>query len=300
MDKIEKLIYVIYPSGLGGEFLSYVISNSIIDSNKNIATLNPELTDAWHGHCLFHFISDTLTAEDHINQQYIEKHNPDFSKWFVCKDHHRDKLYEFLLKEHPHTKIILLMPDSADEYFATLCVSKTNKLLDATEENLNKFLLHNYKEFFINGPTPRNWNHETHEILVDYQPYMEELKKTFFASKKWWRTELWPLVSSILNNGTFLKHNPNLADLVTDRVLEYNKDIEQLQPYINKFDTLVIPGNCYKLTPTEFFKHLSSKFDISPSDKIKETFQSWIDKNNAIVHYDHITNHSLNQVKYVI
>lgn len=282
MDKVEKLIYVIYPSGLGGEFLSYIISNSIVDCNRNSANLNAELNGAWQGSCLFHFFADVPTNEDHVNQKYIKEYNPDFSKWFVCKDHHRDKLYEFLLKEHPHTNVILLMPNSADEYFANLCVSKTNKLLDATAENLNKFLLHNYKEFFINGPTTRNWNHETHEILVDYRPYMEELRKKFFASHQWWRTELWPLVSSILNNGTYLKHNPNLAQLIIDRALEYDKDIEQLQPYINNFDTLVIPGDSYKKTPEQFFKILSSKFNIFPSNKIKEEFQSWINFNNAI------------------
>ena len=97
-----------------------------------------------------------------------------------------------------------------------------------------------------------------------------ELKKKFFASKQWWRTELWPLVSSILNNGTYLKHNPNLAQLIIDRALEYDKDIEQLQPYINNFDTLVIPGDSYKKTPEQFFKILSSKFNIFPSNKIKE------------------------------
>ena len=36
------------------------ISNSIVDCNQNFAKLNPELTDAWHGHCLFHFISDFI------------------------------------------------------------------------------------------------------------------------------------------------------------------------------------------------------------------------------------------------
>ena len=282
MDKIEKLIYVIYPSGLGGEFLSYVISNSIVDCNQNFAKLNPELTDAWHGHCLFHFISDVVVADDHINQEYIKEQNPDFSKWFVCKDHHRDKLYEFLLKEHPHTKVILLMPNGADEYFANLCVAKTNKLLDATEKTLNDFLAVNYKEFFIKEPTPPNWNHETHETLVDYQPYMEELRETFFASKQWWRTELWPLVSSILNNGFYLEHNPNLEELVIDRALEYNSDIDQLQPYINNFDTLIIPGDSYKKTTEQFFKILSSNFNISPSNKINEKFQLWIDKNNDL------------------
>jgi len=282
MDKIEKLIYVIYPSGLGGEFLSYVISNSIVDCNQNFAKLNPELTDAWHGHCLFHFISDVVVPDDHINQEYIKEQNPDFSKWFVCKDHHRDKLYEFLLKEHPHTKVILLMPNGADEYFANLCVAKTNKLLDATENTLNDFLAVNYKELFYKEPTPPNWNHETRETLVDYQPYMKELRKKFFASPQWWRTELWPLVSSILNNGFYLRHNPNLEELVIDRALEYNSDIEQLQPYINNFDTLIISGDSYKKTTEHFFKMLSSKFDISPSNKIKEKFQSWIDKNNDL------------------
>jgi len=282
LNSIKKLIYVIYPSGLGGEFLSYIISNSIVNCNKNSANINPELNNAWQGSCLFHFISDVTTPNDHINQEYIKEHNPDFSKWFVCKDHHRNKLYEFLLKEHSHTKVILLMPTGADEYFANLCVSKTNKLLDATEENLNKFLLHNYKEFFIKEPTPPNWNHETHRTLVDYQPYMKELRKKFFASKQWWRTELWLLVSSILNNGTYLEHNPNLAELVINRALEYTNDIEQLQPYIDSFDTLIIPGDSYKTTHNQFFKILSSKFDISPSDKIKEKFQSWIDKNNDL------------------
>ena len=283
VNDIKKLIYVVYPSGLGGEFLSYIISNSIVDCNRNSANLNAELNGAWQGSCLFHFFADVPTNEDCINQEYIKEQNPDFSKWFVCKDHHKDKLYEFLLKEHPHTKVILLMPNGADEYFANLCVAKTNKLLDATEKTLNDFLAVNYKEFFIKEPTPPNWNHETHETLVDYQPYMEELRETFFASKQWWRTELWSLVSSILNNGTYLKHNPNLVELIINRALEYDKDIEQLQPYINNFDTLVIPGDSYKKTPEQFFNILSLHFNILPSKQTIKEFQLWIDTNNKII-----------------
>ena len=37
---------------------------------------------------------------------------------------------------------------NASHIIATDSLYKTNKLLDATEENLNKFLLHNYNEFF--------------------------------------------------------------------------------------------------------------------------------------------------------
>ena len=284
VNNIKKLIYVIYPSGLGGEFLSYIISNSIVDCNRNSANLNPELNGAWQGNCLFQFFADVSTNEDRVNQEYIEKHNPDFSKWFVCKDHPRDDLYKFLLKKYPYAKIILLMPDGPDKYFANLCISKTSKLIEATEENLNKFLSHNYKELFAIKPVPPNWDHYTTEKLVNYQPYYKKLKEVYFSSKYWRWSELWFLVSSILNNGTYLKHNPNIEDLINDRANEYNQDIKNLQGYINNFDTLIIPGNCYKKSPDKFFTFLSSKFKINYSNNIKDEFQDWINNNNKIVY----------------
>ena len=69
VNDIKKLIYVVYPSGLGGEFLSYIISNSIVDCNRNSANLNAELNGAWQGSCLFHFFADVPTNEDCVNQK---------------------------------------------------------------------------------------------------------------------------------------------------------------------------------------------------------------------------------------
>jgi len=284
LNSIKKLIYVIYPSGLGGEFLSYIISNSIVNCNKNSANINPELNNAWQGSCLFQFFSDIRINDTPVNQEYIKKHSHNFSKWFVCKDHPGDKLYKFLLKNFSNAKIIILIPELNDEYYAKMCIYKTNKLLDATEENLNKFLLHNYNEFFSEIPTTRNWNHETSKTLIDYRPYMKKFRERFFSSKKWWRPELWLLASSILNNGTYLNHNSDVNELVSNRTKEYENDIKNLKPYINNFDTLVIPGSCYKQTPTEFFKHLSSKFNINVSKNVVHEFQKWIDINNKIAY----------------
>jgi hypothetical protein len=111
---------------------------------------------------------------------------------------------------------------------------------------------------------------------------MEELRETFFASKQWWRTELWSLVSSILNNGTYLNHNSDVNELVSNRAKEYENDIKNLKPYINNFDTLAIPGNCYKESTKQFFIYLASKFNVNPSQQIINEFQSWINVNNEI------------------
>ena len=161
LDKIKKLIYVIYPSGLGGEFLSYIISNSIVNCNQNFADLNPNLTGAWQGSCLFNFSANAYG--NYINQLYIKETTPDFSKWFVCKDHPIDSVYNFLLKNFPNVKLIVLLPEKNDRYFGKICIHKTNKLIDATEKNLNAFLSIVYKELFAKTPVPRNWNHTTSE-----------------------------------------------------------------------------------------------------------------------------------------
>ncbi len=282
LDRIKKLIYVIYPSGLGGEFLSYIISNSIVNCNRNFANLNPELTGAWQGSCLFHFFADVNGDDNFINRQYVDNFNPDFSKWVVCKDHHRNILYEFLLKNFPDVKIIVLMPDGPEEYFAKLCVHKTSILLDATEENLQKFLSLSYKELISSDPTTKHWDHNTTKQLIDYRPYYKKLREVYFSSEQWWRPELYDLISSILNDGTYLQHDPNLDNLIYHRKQEFIKDIINLQKYIDNFDTLVIPGNCYKESTKQFFIYLASKFNVNPSQQIINEFQSWINVNNEI------------------
>ena len=283
LNSIKKLIYVVYPSGLGGEFLSYIISHSVIDCNKNSIFLIPDLNGAWHSPCIFRFFAEIQENETPILQNYIDDHNVDFSKWLVCRDHHRDNLYNFLINNFPDVKIIVLMPELNDEYFAKLCTYKTSKLLDATEENLKDFISHNYNEFFSNVPITRNWNHETSETLIDYRPYMKRFREKFFHSKEWFFSELWLLASSILNNGSYLEHNPNIEELIRGRRKAYENDIKHLNLYINNFDTLVIPGNIYKKSYKQFFKILSSKFDILPSEKIKKEFKLWIDTNNKII-----------------
>ena len=282
LNLIKNLIYVVYPSGLGGEFLSYIASQTIKNCNKNTTCAIPNLNGAMTTLCPFRSFADITLTEDIVNKGYFDTNkNVNYNNSFVCRDHPTDRLYNFLLQNYPNVKLIILMPEEYDIYFATINIKKVDEEIESTKENLDCFLNYNYKELLCNELTTKNWNHDTTESLIDYKPYYQKLLNVFYKEKQWWKSELWGLVSSVLNNYDF-QHNPNHEEIILQRANAYKNDIKNLQKYIDNFDCLVIKGTTYKNNSDDFFNILKNKFNVVENKVVKTEFLNWIEHNNKL------------------
>mgnify|MGYP001184286728 CR=1 FL=1 len=140
---------LLYSQGLGGEYLSSVLSDHFPFQPNGYRFLGK---NRWSTLSIFRFIAQRDLGEDEwlqgiINEDYF-KHYPDIdgSKPFLLRDHLYYPSFDFFKQYIPNIKIISLQAFSEEnnKYFSELYIKKIDKNIDVSDsKNINTWVIKN-------------------------------------------------------------------------------------------------------------------------------------------------------------
>lgn len=299
-DNLSKLDYVVYPSGLGGEFMSHLISRSLDDNKQTIWHENPikrlpeyEIGGAWSTANLFYSCNDIIDGEYDklLNHVFLRHHNYelDWTKRFICKDHCTERNFKFLKDHFPDTRVVLLFPQEEDIYWANVVTHKLARFIPTSKKGLHAFLEMNYKELLIDEELPRNWqDNNDYETCNYHREYYRKFMQHARTSEGWYFTELFQIIADLFWQGySDKKHNSDLSEYAKDRAKEYTKDIEMLKKYQDNFKCVRISGHIYNNAhKVDGFKiYIQNKFkynNLNFSEEQRKDLYTWVDYNDRL------------------
>ena len=173
---------LLYSQGLGGEYISYVLSDHFPFQPNGYWFLGK---NRWSTLSIFKFIAQRSLGEKEwlhgiVNEEYFE-HYPDIdgSKPFLLRDLMYYPSFDFFKQHIPNIKIISLhsLSEENNKYFSELYIKKVDKNIDVSDSNkINDWVIQNAP--FLKSSHPKsNWTTDEQgtEYIRDekiiYAPY---------------------------------------------------------------------------------------------------------------------------------
>ena len=189
---------LLYSQGLGGEYISYVLSDHFPFQPNGYWFLGK---NRWSTLSIFKFIAQRSLGEKEwlhgiVNEEYFE-HYPDIdgSKPFLLRDHLYYPSFDFFKQHIPNIKIISLqsLSEENNKYFSELYIKKVDKNIDVSDSNkINDWVIQNAP--FLKSSHPKSiWTTDEQgtEYIRDekiiYAPYQPAFYRLISQKGKTWK-----------------------------------------------------------------------------------------------------------------
>jgi organic radical activating enzyme len=188
---------LLYSQGLGGEYISYLLSNHFPFQPNGYSFLGK---NRWSTLSIFKFVAQRDLGEEWldsiINEEYF-KHNDsiDGGKPFLLRDHLNYRSFDFLRQYIPNIKIISLqaISDEDQKYFSQLYIKKVDKDIDVTNiKNIDTWITRDASFLKSSSPKPV-WSSDDlfQEYVKDekiiYAPFLPNFYRLITSKGKTWK-----------------------------------------------------------------------------------------------------------------
>ena len=148
---------LLYSQGVGGEYISYLLSKHFPFQPNGYRFLGK---NRWSTLSVFKFIAErdlhSEWLEGIVNDEYFEHYSIiDGGKPFLLRDHLYPRSFEFFKQYIPNIKIISLQSntDESRDYFSQLYLKKVDADVDVTDiKNIDEWVIENAR--FLKNPEP--------------------------------------------------------------------------------------------------------------------------------------------------
>ena len=174
----NKIVMLLYPAGVGGEFITKLIADHTTRFN-NIHSIPNTETNQHSVICLLRKLStltDLKDKETWLNEHYFENnHEYDENKLFLNRDHPDMHVLRNLMLIADHTRVLFLDPGNSIEYFSKLFLKKMAErvTIPLTNEFLTHRITNNASEQEMLHEVTKDydwvWTHEMSSWLVKYR-----------------------------------------------------------------------------------------------------------------------------------
>ena len=240
---------LLYSQGMGGEYISYVLSNHFPFQPNGYRFLGK---NRWSTLSIFKFIAQRDLGEEEwlqgiINEDYFKQYpDIDGSKPFLLRDHLYYPAFDFFKQYIPNIKIISLNSflEENQEYFAKLYLKKVDKDIDVSDiKNIDNWIAENAR-FLRSSHLKPIWSTDDlfQEYIRDeqiiYAPYQPDFYRLISQKSKTWKDiKIYELMDEFTRK-IKLEHIKAHIKIPIEEEEKLDKWIERVNWRIDKLDPM--------------------------------------------------------------
>ena len=239
---------LLYSQGLGGEYISYLLSNHFPFQPNGYSFLGK---NRWSTLSIFKFLAQRDLGEEWlhsiITEEYFKHYNNiDGSKPFLLRDHLYYHSFDFFKQYIPNIKIISLqsLSEETHNYFSKLYLKKTDKDVDVSEsKNIDTWITREASFLKSSSPKPIWTNDDLfYEFIRDekiiYAPFLPNFYRLISTKSKTWKDLKIYELMTLFARKIKLEHIKAHIKLPIKKEEELNERLETVNLNIDNIDPM--------------------------------------------------------------